>query len=78
MEEMRQQNLHPLFLHVLDPYYLICRTPVRNLADLPQTDADGTCSSEIGPPSGRGRPPVDARSLDLVPVRDHSSASPSQ
>jgi TRAP-type C4-dicarboxylate transport system substrate-binding protein len=33
-EEMRQQNLHPLFWHVLDPYYLVCRTPVRNLADL--------------------------------------------
>jgi TRAP-type C4-dicarboxylate transport system substrate-binding protein len=33
-EEMRQQNLHPLFWHVLDPYYMICRTPVRTLADL--------------------------------------------
>jgi TRAP-type C4-dicarboxylate transport system substrate-binding protein len=33
-EEMRQQNLHPLFWHVLDPYYLICRTPVRTIADL--------------------------------------------
>src|SRR2546426_4153656 len=33
-EEMRQQNLHPLFWHVLDPYYMICRTPVRTIADL--------------------------------------------
>jgi TRAP-type C4-dicarboxylate transport system substrate-binding protein len=33
-EEMRQLNLHPLFWHVLDPYYMICRTPVRSLADL--------------------------------------------
>lgn len=33
-EEMRQNNVHPLFWHVLDPYYLICRTPVRTLADL--------------------------------------------
>lgn len=32
--EMRQNNVHPLFWHVLDPYYLVCRTPVRTLADL--------------------------------------------
>lgn len=33
-EEMRTNKVHPLFWHVLDPYYLICRTPVRNLTDL--------------------------------------------
>lgn len=33
-EEMKQNNVHPLFWHVLDPYYLICRTPVRSLEDL--------------------------------------------
>lgn len=33
-EEMRQNNVHPLFWHVIDPYYLICRTPVRTLADM--------------------------------------------
>jgi TRAP-type C4-dicarboxylate transport system substrate-binding protein len=33
-EEMRQNNVHPLFWHVIDPYYLVCRTPVRTLADL--------------------------------------------
>ena len=39
-EEMRQQNLHPLFWHVLDPYYLICRTPVRTIA-LANTESPG-------------------------------------
>lgn len=33
-DEMRQNNVHPLFWHVIDPYYLVCRTPVRSLADL--------------------------------------------
>lgn len=33
-EEMKQNNVHPLFWHVIDPYYLVCRTPVRALADL--------------------------------------------
>ena len=33
-EEMRQNNVHPLFWHVLDPYYLVCRTPVRTIADM--------------------------------------------
>lgn len=33
-EEMKANNVHPLFWHVLDPYYLVCRTPVRTIEDL--------------------------------------------
>lgn len=33
-EEMRQNKVQPLFWHVLDPYYLVCRTPIRSLADM--------------------------------------------
>ena len=33
-EEMRRQNVHPLFWHGIDPFFLFCRTPVRTLADL--------------------------------------------
>ncbi len=33
-QEMRENKVHPLFWHVVDPYYLVCRTPVRTLADL--------------------------------------------
>lgn len=33
-EEARQNGFYPLFWHALDPYYLVCRTPIRTLADL--------------------------------------------
>ena len=32
-KEMKDLNVYPLFWHVLDPYYMICRTPIRTLAD---------------------------------------------
>ena len=32
--ELRQNKVHALFWHVVDPYYLVCRTPIRTLADL--------------------------------------------
>ena len=33
-EEARQNGVYPLFWHALNPYYLVCRAPVRTLADL--------------------------------------------
>jgi len=33
-EELRNMNLQPVFWHATDPYFLVCRTPVRSLADL--------------------------------------------
>jgi len=32
--ELKQLNLHPVYWHTVDPYYMICRTPVRTLADM--------------------------------------------
>ena len=32
--ELKQLNLHPIYWHSVDPYYMICRTPVRTLADM--------------------------------------------
>ena len=32
--ELKQLNLHPIYWHSVDPYYMICRTPVRSLADM--------------------------------------------
>lgn len=32
--ELKQWNSHPVFWHTVDPYYMICRTPVRTLADM--------------------------------------------
>ncbi len=32
--ELKQLNLHPVYWHSVDPYFMICRTPVRTLADM--------------------------------------------
>ena len=32
--ELQQLNLRPIYWHSVDPYYMICRTPVRTLADM--------------------------------------------
>lgn len=32
--ELKQLGVHPVFWHAVDPYYMICRTPVRTLADM--------------------------------------------
>lgn len=33
-DELKRLNVHPVFWHSVDPYYMICRTPVRTLADM--------------------------------------------
>ena len=67
-EEMRQNNVHPLFWHVIDPYYLVCRTPVRTLADL-----KGKKVRSFGEDVPRLFKAVDAVPVSLLPAELYES-----